>query len=117
MCAFGTPNVRGVERHPRRAGNSMLAGFVAGIARTSGAQSRARRAMTLERRVLRRERRPVMMAIGHNRPNRKNALGFAAFVAERLSLRPHQRGYAALPTALRCIALKPGLHEVGILEA
>ena len=111
------PNVRGVERHPRGAGNSMLAGFGASSARTSGAQSRARRAMTLERRVLRRERRPVMMAIGYNWPNRKNALGFAAFVAERLSLRPHQRGYAALPTALRCIALKTGLHEVGILEA
>ena len=111
------PNVTGVERHPRRAGNSMLAGIGASIARTSGAKSRARRAMTLERRVLRRERRAVMMAIGHHQPNPKNTLGFAAFVAERRSLRPHQRSYAALPTALRCIALKTGLHEVGVLEA
>lgn len=95
----------------------MPAGFVAGIARTSGAQSRAQRAMTLERRVLRRERRSATRAICDTRPNRKNAPGFAAFVAERMSLRPHQRRYAALPTALRCIASKAGLHEVGVLGA
>ena len=95
----------------------MTAGFVAGIARTSGATSRAQRAMTLERNVLHRERRPVKMPIDPLPSNPKNTPGFSAFVAERLSLRPHQRGYAALPTALRCIALKPGLHEIGILEA
>ena len=102
-----------VERHPRRAGNSMTAGFVAGIARTSGATSRAQRAMTLERNVLHRERRPVKMPIEPLPPNPKNTPGFSAFGAERKSLRPHQRGYAALPTALRCIACHPGLHEEG----
>ena len=101
----------GVEHHPRSAGNSMTAGFGAGIARTSGAKSRAARAMTLERPVRRRERRPVKKAIEPDTPHRKNHLGFAAFVAERLSLRPHQRRYAALPTALRCIASQPGLYE------
>ena len=69
--------------------------------------------MTLQRPVRRRERRTAMKAIEPNAPLRKNRLGFAAFVAERLSLRPHQRRYAALPTALRCIACYPGLYEVG----
>ena len=110
-------NLTGVERHPRSAGNSMPAGFGAGIARTSGAQSRAARAMTLERRVLRRERRSVEKTIDPKRTHRKNPVGFADFVAERLSLRPHQRRYAALPTALRCIACHPGLYEQGSMGA
>ena len=110
-------NVYGVEHPPRSAGNSMTAGFGAGIARTSGAKSRAARAMTLERPVRRRERRPVKKAIENTATHRKNRLGFAAFVAERLSLRPHQRRYAALPTALRCIACHPGLYEEGSMGA
>ena len=68
MRAPMTPNVDGVERRPRRAGNSVTAGFAAGIARTSGAQSRATRAMTLERHVLRRERRPAKKAIESSAP-------------------------------------------------
>ena len=95
----------------------MTAGFGAGIARASGAKSRAARAMTLERPVRRRERRTVKKAIEPDTPDRKNHLGFAAFVAERLSLRPHQRRYAALPTALRCIASLPGLYEEGSMGA
>ena len=107
----------GVEHHPRSAGNSMTAGFGAGIARTSGAKSRATRAMTLERPVRRRERRTAIKTIAPEAPHRKNRLGFAAFVAERLSLRPHQRRYAARPTALRCIASQPGLYEEGSMGA
>lgn len=85
----------------------MTAGFGAGIARTSGAKSRATRAMRamrLERPVRRRERRTVKTAI-------ENA------AAERLSLRLHQRRYAALPTALRCIACPQGLYEGGSMGA
>ena len=111
------PNVYGVEHHPRSAGNSMTAGFGAGIARTSGAKSRAARAMTLQRPVRRCERRPVKKTIEPDAPHRKNPLGLDVFVAERLSLRPHQRRYAALPTALRCIASLPGLYEEGSMGA
>ncbi len=95
----------------------MTAGFGAGIARTSGAASRAWRAMTLERNVLRRERRTVTKSIEPFDQSRKMRPGFHAFVAERMSLRPHQRGYAALPTALRCIACHLGLHEADSLGA
>ena len=43
--------------------------------------------------------------------------GFDAFVAERLLLRPHQRSYAALQTALRCIASPSGLYTAPHLGA
>ena len=95
----------------------MPAGFGAGIARTSGAKSRATRAMTLERPVCRRGRRTAKKAIEDAATHRKTPMGLAAVVAERLSLRPHQRRYAALPTALRCIACHQGLYEGGSMGA
>ena len=73
--------------------------------------------MALERVVLRRERRHVANTVEWGDPHREMALGFSALVAERRSLRSHQRGYATRSTALRCIASKPGVYEVGLNRA
>lgn len=67
--------------------------------------------MTLERNVLRHDRRPGMRTVHVSVTGQNIGLGFAALMAERLPLRPHQRRYAALQTALRCLACPPLLYK------
>ena len=68
----------------------------------------------LERAVLRHLRRHSTPDDPANR-QAKNTLGFVALLAERCSSRPHQRGYAALPTALRCLACLTALYTARYL--
>lgn len=63
--------------------------------------------MALERVVPRRGRRTGKQAVHPSVTGQNIGLEFAALVAERLPLRPHQRRYAALQTALRCLACPP----------
>ena len=53
-------------------------------------------------------------ALQHDRPDPS---GSSAFPSERSSSRPHQRSYAALPTALRCIACHSGVYTHPQLQA